>query len=270
MSTRFLPMSWTSPFTVARSDLAARRAPRPSPCAARGSVTAAFIASALWSTSATISWLSLKRRPTSSMPVISGPLMISSGCARRRSASVEVVDEPVLACPRRCSARSRSSSGRSLRSLGAAAALRRGSARRRPRPDRRRRVPQSRSSASRRSSSGIDGVALELLGVDDRDVEPGLGAVVEEDRVQHLAAGGGQAEATRWRCRGSSCASGKRSLISAHALDRLDAPSRRSSRRRCRRGRPAGRSQMSSAAHAVLLGEQLVAALARPRACARA
>ena len=39
------------------------------------------------------------------------------------------------------------------------------------------------------------GVARQPLGVDDRRVEPGLGAVVEEDRVEHLAAGGRQAEA---------------------------------------------------------------------------
>ena len=38
------------------------------------------------------------------------------------------------------------------------------------------------------------GVALEPLAVDDRVVEAGLGALVEEDRVQHLAARGGQAE----------------------------------------------------------------------------
>ena len=37
-------------------------------------------------------------------------------------------------------------------------------------------------------------VALELLGVDDREVEAGLGAVVQEDRVSSLAAGVGQAE----------------------------------------------------------------------------
>ncbi len=41
--------------------------------------TAAFIASADCSTSATISSLALKSRPTSRMPSIRGPLMISSG-----------------------------------------------------------------------------------------------------------------------------------------------------------------------------------------------
>jgi hypothetical protein len=38
------------------------------------------------------------------------------------------------------------------------------------------------------------GVARHLLAVDDRRVEPGAGAVVEEDRVEHLAAGRRQAE----------------------------------------------------------------------------
>ncbi len=41
---------------------------------------------------------------------------------------------------------------------------------------------------------GDRGVALELLGVDDGEVESGPRRVVEEDRVQDLAPGGGQAE----------------------------------------------------------------------------
>ena len=48
-------------------------------------------------------------------------------------------------------------------------------------------------------------VALELLRVDDRHVEPGLDAVVEEDRVQHLAALPPGDRTTRWTRRGSSC-----------------------------------------------------------------
>ena len=79
-------MSWTSPFTVAST-----RVPRVADSAfsMRGSrwATAAFIASADWRTSATMSWLSLKSRPTSSMPRISGPLMISSGVASASFAS---------------------------------------------------------------------------------------------------------------------------------------------------------------------------------------
>ena len=57
--------------------------------------TAAFIASADCSTSATIIWLALNSRPTSSMPFINGPLMISSGRARVERL-VEILDEAVL------------------------------------------------------------------------------------------------------------------------------------------------------------------------------
>ena len=41
---------------------------------------------------------------------------------------------------------------------------------------------------------GDPGIALQLLRVHQRKVEPGLHAVVQEDRVHHLAAGGGQSE----------------------------------------------------------------------------
>ena len=71
-------MSCTSPFTVASRIVALTAW---SATVMRGSrcVTAAFITSADWRTSATIIWLSPKRRPTSSMPVIRGPLTMSSG-----------------------------------------------------------------------------------------------------------------------------------------------------------------------------------------------
>ena len=81
---------------------------------------------------------------------------------------------------------------------------------------------QIRSSARRRSSSGIDGVALELLGVDDRHVEAGLHAVVEEDRVQHLASGRRQAERDVGDAE-DGLALRQRLLDQADALDRLDA-----------------------------------------------
>ena len=73
-------MSWTSPLTVA-STIEPRVAD--SDFSMNGSrwATAVFIASADCKTSATMSWLSLNSRPTSSMPRISGPLMISSGVA---------------------------------------------------------------------------------------------------------------------------------------------------------------------------------------------
>ena len=78
MSTRFLPMSCTSPFTVASSTLPRDDEAVFSMCGSR-KVTAAFITSADCSTSATISLLSLNSRPTSLIPAISGPLMIASG-----------------------------------------------------------------------------------------------------------------------------------------------------------------------------------------------
>ena len=36
--------------------------------------------------------------------------------------------------------------------------------------------------------------ALQFLGVHDGQIEPGLGAVIEEDGIDHFARGGGQAE----------------------------------------------------------------------------
>ena len=73
-------MSCTSPLTVASTTVPLLAlslfSMKGSRCA-----TAAFIASADCSTSATISSLLLKRRPTSSMPAMSGPLMISRGFA---------------------------------------------------------------------------------------------------------------------------------------------------------------------------------------------
>ena len=76
--TRFFPISWTSPLTVAiitvpfvaESDFSINC----SKCE-----TEAFITSALWRTSATIRSFLLKSLPTSSIPVIRGPFIISSG-----------------------------------------------------------------------------------------------------------------------------------------------------------------------------------------------
>ena len=80
ISTRFLPMSWTSPLTVASTTLPRALVVSASMNCSRWE-TAAFMASALCSTSATMSWLSLKSRPTSAMPAIRGPLITSSGAA---------------------------------------------------------------------------------------------------------------------------------------------------------------------------------------------
>src|SRR3979411_1097783 len=77
ISTRFLPMSWTSPLTVASSSLPLLEVAAFSMNRSRWA-TAAFITSALCRTSATMSSLAPKSRPTSSMPAINGPLMMSS------------------------------------------------------------------------------------------------------------------------------------------------------------------------------------------------
>ncbi len=80
-------MSCTSPLTVARMTLPLRESLDFSMNFSRW-LTAAFIASADCSTSATISSLALKSRPTSFIPSISGPLMMSSGdIPERRTAS---------------------------------------------------------------------------------------------------------------------------------------------------------------------------------------
>ena len=58
--------------------------------------TAVFMASADCSTSATISSLLLKSRPTSAMPAISGPLITSSGAAPSASLRSRSAIKPSL------------------------------------------------------------------------------------------------------------------------------------------------------------------------------
>ncbi len=243
MSTRFLPMSWTSPLTVASTTL-----PRSDPsffsmCGSRCD-TAAFITSALCSTSATISSLALKRRPTSAMPFISGPLMMSSGCGQRASASASSRSSirPSFE-PSTTERASRSSSGKSRRGRAEADALR-------PRkwrvkasiaafdPSTSVGARYSSPSASRRSCSRDLGVARQPLGVDDRGVEPGLGGVVEEDRVEDLAAGGRQTEADVRDAEDGARL--RHRLLELRAPPRWwRRPTRCSSRRRCRTETPA-------------------------------
>jgi hypothetical protein len=40
---------------------------------------------------------------------------------------------------------------------------------------------------------------FQFLGVDNGQIQPGLGAVIKEDRVHHLARGGGQSRMRHWR-----------------------------------------------------------------------
>ncbi len=208
-------MSWTSPLTVA-STIVPRVAASAFSMNGSRCATAAFIASADWSTSATISWLSLNRRPTSSMPFISGPLMISSGAASR-SLAFEVVDQAVAAA---------------LDDVAGEALVEREALGRR-----RRLAPVPEIGGERRDgivAPHVDQVlgqppllfrnrrvALEALGVHDRVVETGLGAVIEEDRVEHLASGRRQAERDV-RDPEDRLALRKSLLDGANALDRLD------------------------------------------------
>ena len=225
ISTRFLPISWTSPLTVARITLPRAAVSAFSMNCSRW-LTAAFMASADCSTSATISSLLLNRRPTSLMPAISGPLMMSSGVGAFGALAVEVGDQAVLGAFddvvgqalierqirgvlldaraglaemlgdggdvelvdggllfRRSAARQSSGAVRSDSSSASAGG-----------------VLKSRFSARRRSSSGMRREALQLLRVDDGQIEPGLGAVIEEDRVHHFARRRRQAEARCWKC----------------------------------------------------------------------
>ena len=200
-----------------------------------------------------MSWLSLNRRPTSLMPAISGPLMMSSGAGQRGSASAcsEVGLQPLLApfdhgagealLERQLGARLRAGPGGPAAEVGGerldrlVAGL--------DVPDR-----QEDQRLGQLPLLGRDvGVARQLLGVDDGRVEPGLGAVVEEDRVEHLAAGVGQAEAD---VRDAEDRLGVREqLLDRRARPRSSAPpSRGRPRRPCRRGRPAASHQMSSGA----------------------
>ncbi len=170
--------------------------------------------------------------------------------------------------PRGCSAPgARRAAGSSQSSTVCLRRCGRGSAPRRRRSGRRR-ATRSGPRRAARSSSGIDGVALELLGVDDRHVEAGLHAVVEEDRVQHLAAGRRQAEGDVGDAE-DGLAARQLLLDQADALDRLDAGAdvvlvAGADREDQRVEEDVLRRD------AVLLGQQLVRALRRWRACARA
>src|SRR5216684_564633 len=169
------------------------------------------MASADWSTSATMSWLSLKSRPTSSMPFMRGPLMISSAPA---AAPVDqVLGQPPLLL-------------------------------------------------------GDGRVSLEPLRVDDGVVEPGLGAVIEEDGVQHLAAGRRQAEGDIGDPE-DGLALGEAGLDGPDALDGLDGGADVVDVARAH-GKDEGVEDQIAGGHAVLLREEGMGALgdgelARPR-----
>ena len=213
-------MSCTSPLTVASMILPRAAVSAFSMNCSRW-LTAAFIASADCSTSATISSLLLNSRPTSAMPAISGPLMMSSGAAPSARLQVEIGDQAVLGAfddvvrqalierqirgvlllTRLPVAAEMLGDGGDVELVDGGLLLARSAAR------------QSsgavRSDSSRHSAGGVlnsrsrpagapprecDAKRSSFSRVDDRQVEPGLGAVVQEDRVDHFARRRRQAE----------------------------------------------------------------------------
>ena len=113
-------MSWTSPLTVARMTLPLREPPDFSMNFSRCE-TAAFIASADCRTSATMSSFALKRRPTSRIPSMSGPLMTSSGAMPPvRTASRSSMRPSFEPSRMYCGSRSSGVPGRTFGTFGAA------------------------------------------------------------------------------------------------------------------------------------------------------
>ena len=186
-------MSCTSPLTVA-SRIVARVAWSATVMCGSRCVTAAFITSADWRTSATIIWLSPKRRPTSSIPFISGPLTMSSGFRVFRSSSRSARRPSIepsttfFATRSRIGSFSRSEAlfsttltARKWAEKAATASKRRGGGR----PG-----PSTRGRPRPASSLSDLGVAGQLLGADDGKSRP-ASTHDAEDRVQHLAPAGG-------------------------------------------------------------------------------
>ena len=245
MSTRFFPMSWTSPFTVA-STIFPRRAPPVRGCCGSRKETAAFMAAALWSTSATINWFALKSRPTSAIPAMRGPFTIDErirvlGAGER---PLQVLEEPLLGPlddvrrdplgHREVGARRRLR-GRAPRKWAVKAATGSAAA-----------VEEQvlgRGGAPPRGWSGSAGAArLFTMAMSS----PACTRVVEEDAVQHLAAGVREAEGDvgdpEDRLRAGERGLQRRTpSIVAFALPRT-------SRRPCRTGRRAASQTRSSSA----------------------
>ena len=106
----FLPMSWTSPFTVAIRIFPAELRPPVAPAAFSASMkgsstaTACFITRADFTTCGKNILPEPKRSPTTFMPAISGPSITSSGrLATRRASSVSASTKSVMPLTRACS-----------------------------------------------------------------------------------------------------------------------------------------------------------------------
>ena len=158
--TMFLPMSWTSPFTVAM-----RKVPRLDPAdfsarsAGSSAATAAFMTRADFTTWGRNILPAPKRSPTTRMPAIRGPSMTSSGFPRSRSASrVSASMCEVSPLTRACRSRSATGASRQAGFSAAWAAAPLSLAKRGARASRRsvasgRRLRMTSSTASRSSGS---------------------------------------------------------------------------------------------------------------------
>ena len=193
----FLPMSWTSPFTVAITILPALLCRLPPPRSAfsfsmYGSrwATACFITRADLTTCGRNILPEPNRSPTTFMPSISGPSMTWSGrSAASRASSVSSVMNSVMPWTSACE--SRFSTGQPRHSTSTSFASL-------PLPAKRLAIASRRSAASGRRlsttssqasrSSGIEIVVhRHLAGIDDAHVHAGLDGVIEEHRVHRLA-----------------------------------------------------------------------------------
>ncbi len=108
MSTRFLPMSWTSPFTVASTIVPLPAPSARSMCGSRYA-TAAFITSADCSTNGSCISPEPNRSPTTFMPESSVSLMMSNG--ERSTMAASKSDSRPVRSPSMIRRSSRSASG---------------------------------------------------------------------------------------------------------------------------------------------------------------
>ena len=253
-------MSCTSPLTVASTMRALALRRRPSPCAARGRPPRPSSPRRTAARTAAASAPEPNSSPTVFMPSSSTSLTISRA-GRWASASSRSASSPFRS-PSMMRRFSRSHSG-SAASSSARLALTRG------RVDALEQLEQplqrvvALAAAGRRPgrarparcSSGIRAIGRILRGVHDRRVQPGLDALVQEDRVQHGA--GGRVEAER------DVRDAQRGLhvrvAPLELADRLDGlePSRRVSSWPVAIGKVRQSTMMSLDAHAPVAGQVL-------------
>ena len=256
----FLPMSWTSPFTVAITIVPARR-PVPSRCSSRYGIE---VRDGLLHDPGALDDLGQEHAP--------GPEPVADDVHARHQRALDDVERPLrrAAAPPRCPRRSRRRCPRPAR----ASAARRPAASRQPRSStargrpRRRRAYRGAISSRRSVASGrrsrttsstrsqqvrVDVVVLRQgTGVDDRHVEAGADRVVQEHGVDRLADAvvAAEREATRWTRRPLIRASGQLRLEAARGLEE-------------RRSR-SGRAPRCPVAIAKMFGSRMMSSGAKP------